>query len=514
MKLLVTFIFLFGCLLSPVICKKCEIITSQSGTIYEDVNVLYGGYGSDDTCWMLPILAGKFIRLKINEITEILPKCADALVKISVAGTTEEYSFGANHNYKHLITALNNVTVTHYAHHSYCPSYFNLIYKIQDIECINADSFHCDNYTCIPRSKVCNGFEDCKNGADEVGCETGISSIKGVVEARNNAISWLKKQRSASWGWNDYTSRAVVALYLASDANFNGKIFEEELMAKQTELKTAVALLKSSITNNDLSMFINGLLVTCHNPRKFYALCNAHESWPHKAISDVNYVLNISSDYLFVEDLQAMAVMAVSCSLNNSESVGKLNSSTTLTLYHHTIDRFKKLIQNGHFGNVYTTALLTQALLSSGQEHSKDWNLNATINYLMNSLNSPSIDFLSTYLILPILNGKSLIDVSKVNCSANPRKHGDDPVLEISEHLGSKMRVQYSLYIGDEKDVIHTIFLRVPENYTAAEVMERAEVEDPKYKFKWKTISDKMYVYDIANVINDPEVGKFWLLYR
>ncbi|GIY79002.1 uncharacterized protein CDAR_465931 [Caerostris darwini] len=75
------------------------------------------------------------------------------------------------------------------------------------------------------------------------------------------------------------------------------------------------------------------------------------------------------------------------------------------------------------------------------------------------------------------------------------------------------MRVQYSLYIGDEKDVIHTIFLRVPENYTAAEVMERAELEDPKYKFKWKTISDKMYVYDIANVINDPEVGKFWLLY-
>ncbi|GIY79001.1 uncharacterized protein CG3556 [Caerostris darwini] len=284
----------------------------------------------------------------------------------------------------------------------------------------------------------------------KVGCETGISSIKGVVEARNNAISWLKKQRSSSWGWNDYTSRAVVALYLTSDANFNGEIFEEELMAKQTELKTAVALLKSSITNNDLSMFINGLLVTCHNPRKFYgnnlvqllrnqvkesndfthplvylALCNAHESWPLRAVSDINYILNISSDYLFIEDLQAMAVMAVSCSLNNSESVGKLNSSTTLTLYHHTIDRFKKIIQNGHFGNVYTTALLTQALLSSGQEHSKDWNLNATINYLMDSLNSPSIDFLSTYLILPILNRKSLIDVSKVNCSANPRKHGD-----------------------------------------------------------------------------------------
>ncbi|GBM43501.1 hypothetical protein AVEN_205894-1 [Araneus ventricosus] len=75
------------------------------------------------------------------------------------------------------------------------------------------------------------------------------------------------------------------------------------------------------------------------------------------------------------------------------------------------------------------------------------------------------------------------------------------------------MRVRYSLYIGDEKDVIHTISLRVPENYTASEVMEMAEVEDPKYKFEWKMTSGKIYVYEIAKVTNDPESGKFWLLY-
>ncbi|GBM63469.1 hypothetical protein AVEN_260902-1 [Araneus ventricosus] len=75
------------------------------------------------------------------------------------------------------------------------------------------------------------------------------------------------------------------------------------------------------------------------------------------------------------------------------------------------------------------------------------------------------------------------------------------------------MRVRYSLYIGDEKDVIHTISLRVPENYTASEVMELAEVEDPKYKFEKKKVSGKMYVYEIARITNDPEIGKFWLLY-
>ncbi|GBN01316.1 hypothetical protein AVEN_210881-1, partial [Araneus ventricosus] len=153
------------------------------------------------------------------------------------------------------------------------------------------------------------------------------------------------------------------------------------------------------------------------------------------------------------------------------------------------------------------------ALLSSGQEHSKDWKLNATIKYLMKELNSSSVDFLTTYLALPILNGKSLMDISYVNCSANPRRHGDDPVSEMNDYLGPKMRVRYSLYIGDEKDVIHTISLRVPENYTASEVMELAEVEDPKYKFEWKMTSGKMYVYEIAKVTNDPESGKFWLLY-
>ncbi|GIY15924.1 uncharacterized protein CG3556 [Caerostris extrusa] len=116
-------------------------------------------------------------------------------------------------------------------------------------------------------------------------------------------------------------------------------------------------------------------------------------------------------------------------------------------------------LQDGSFGNAYTTALITQALISSGQEHSKSWKLNAATKYMMDHLNSTSTDFLSTYLTLPLLNGKTLMDVSKVNCSANPRKHGDDPVSELKDYLGPKMNVQFSLYIGDEKDVIHTIAL-------------------------------------------------------
>lgn len=59
---------------------------------------------------------------------------------------------------------------------------------------------------------------------------------------------------------------------------------------------------------------------------------------------------------------------------------------------------------------------LLKALLSSGQEYNKKWNVAAAMKYLMSKLKSTNREFLSTTLSLPILNGKSLVDVGRVNC--------------------------------------------------------------------------------------------------
>ncbi|GBN38121.1 hypothetical protein AVEN_224029-1 [Araneus ventricosus] len=75
------------------------------------------------------------------------------------------------------------------------------------------------------------------------------------------------------------------------------------------------------------------------------------------------------------------------------------------------------------------------------------------------------------------------------------------------------MRVQYSLNIGDEKDIVHTIFLRVPGNITVFEVMQLAQDADAKYKFQGKKMREQLLIYDIAGITNDFEDGKFWLLY-
>ncbi|CAL1301900.1 unnamed protein product, partial [Larinioides sclopetarius] len=75
------------------------------------------------------------------------------------------------------------------------------------------------------------------------------------------------------------------------------------------------------------------------------------------------------------------------------------------------------------------------------------------------------------------------------------------------------MRVQYSLYIGDEKDIVHSMSLRVPENITVFDIMQLADEADSKYKFQWKRMEQEVYVYEIAGIVNDLEDGLFWLLY-
>ncbi|XP_055946815.1 uncharacterized protein CG3556-like [Argiope bruennichi] len=493
-KFIAFVLFLLGFQLYAVHCQNCETERNASGKIFSD-----GKFSSFEKCWTIPVPADHVIRLKFESINSNL-SCVDDYVKITVTGTSDVYIFCSSNYSKSPITAFATVTVVHFVRKVYSNSTFELEYIVR----------------------------------------TGLLTIDGVSEAREKAVSWLIQKRTGAWGWRENTPRAVVALYLAAAATFNGTVLEEELMAKEASLRTAVSLLRPSLTNSELSMFINALLVTCHSPRQFYGnnlvkrlkeqveesgnfthplayltLCNANESWPLRAISDLNSILSSDSEYPFVKDLQAMALMALSCEANRTSNItNNMLSNSTLTLYKATIQHFKKLqTHDGSFGNVYTTALITQALLSSGQELAKDWNLTATVKYLIKELNSPSVNFLAIYLTLPILNENTLVDISNVDCSDNPRTHRDDLVNEVGDYLGAKIRVAYSLYIGDEKDVIHSISLRVPENYTAAEVMELAAIEDPKYKFEWKTMLGKMYVYEIANITNDPEAGKFWLLY-
>ncbi|GBM85616.1 hypothetical protein AVEN_24278-1 [Araneus ventricosus] len=380
-KIVVFAFIVWGLQLNAVQCQKCELERVTSGHIS-----VSDYFYADVRCWTIPVPSGHFIHLQFKNMFSY-NSCEKDYVKIEIAGKSDVYTFCSNDYNKNPITAFGDITVYYVREiRGGTLTSFRLEYTIKTIECLNKNSFKCDNNSCVPEEKVCNGIEDCKNGADEVGCGTGVLSIKAVSEAKEKAVSWLKKKRTAAWGWRENTPRAVVALYLASAATFNGTVLEEELMAKQTELKAAVALLRPSLTNSELSMFVNALLVTCHSPRHFYgnnlvkrlkeqvdesrnfthplaylALCNANESWPPKAASDLNGILDSNSEYPFVKDLQAISLTALSCEANRSRDIDSALSNATLALYKKTIQDFKKLqAQDGSFGNVHTTALITQ----------------------------------------------------------------------------------------------------------------------------------------------------------
>ncbi|GIX74922.1 hypothetical protein CDAR_31031 [Caerostris darwini] len=64
MKLFTIGFLVFGCHLSMVLCNNCQMEKSLSGTISHS-----GISDSNEKCWMIPVTAGKFIRIQINNIT-------------------------------------------------------------------------------------------------------------------------------------------------------------------------------------------------------------------------------------------------------------------------------------------------------------------------------------------------------------------------------------------------------------------------------------------------------------
>lgn len=413
--------------------------------------------------------------------------------------------------------------------------------KCQPNYCAQRGMFACKNGLCVPESLKCDGNNDCKDNSDEENCLKGVLAIPRVEISRTRGISWLKSKRNNEWGWDENTHRAIIALYLAGGATFNGTKEEEELMAKQLELRIALSLLRNKtdpLSSNQLALYINAMLITCHNPRKFYgfdivsllekqiqhqensthpvvylALCNANETVSDDVVEHLFSMLEYESEYLFWMDIQAMTIMALSC-ITHQNKHAHLAQNISIA-----VENFKrKQRTDGSFGNVYSTALVVQALLASNQEEDTHWDLGGAVKYLQSQQSSADNysfgDILATYLVLPVLKAKSLTDIAHVKC-ANLRRQPRDgnSIVDVKNQLGPKVYLQYSLYVGNEKDIVHSLSLRVPANITVYDVMRLAAEADAKYKFNYKTVDGSIYVFSISSIANDPETGLFWLLH-
>ncbi|XP_050302204.1 uncharacterized protein LOC126740288 [Anthonomus grandis grandis] len=94
--------------------------------------------------------------------------------------------------------------------------------KKKKIKCGEND-FMCDKRSCIERSFVCDGVEDCKDGKDELYCQTYIDQFK---EYKNQRLDVLEKER-----WNN-VSLATCALLCINNPNFECQSFNYRRMDK------------------------------------------------------------------------------------------------------------------------------------------------------------------------------------------------------------------------------------------------------------------------------------------
>ncbi|GBM96789.1 hypothetical protein AVEN_249337-1 [Araneus ventricosus] len=467
---------------------SCTRLNAISGTISNEMNEdIYS------KCWKIIVPSNSYIQLNMVSFSSSnSQECSHTSVEVSIASKNDKYTFCPGVSNWQPVIAFNDITVTHIIdynsgfYYKELTSEFKMRYRGENYLCAQKDIFKCYGGACIPQSQVCDGIKHCYNGDDEKGCETGVFAVRGVDDSRLNGTRRLKEKWSPSSGWQENTHRGIIALHLATERNDTGVDIEGKLMVKQLEVQALASLLRNTtdpLTANQLSMFVNALTASCQDPHNFYgydlvkllkdkvetssltshpvsylALCNAGGTLPVNGTSELSKVLNSDSEYPFLIDVQAAAVMAFSCLRANQRNGS--NSSLFDSDYDEAVAKFKQLqLKDGSFGNIYTTAIVTQALLSAGEENSKDWNLQTAVNYLMKHLNSSSVDFLATYLILPILNGKSLSDIRNINCSDGSQHKSQGDALRKSNKKRTAYRKQYL------RDVQEIVLRKIDEKY-------------------------------------------------
>ncbi|XP_054722672.1 uncharacterized protein CG3556-like, partial [Uloborus diversus] len=288
----------------------------------------------------------------------------------------------------------------------------------------------------------------------------------------------------------------------------------------------------ADIPSGEIAQYVNAFLATCIDPRNFFtqdliaelrkrvdaqkytnpflllALCNAGEQINENDVQKL-YDAFKSNHKEFWTDIQAYAVMALSCAANQPKSTSDFQKIEELTM-----ELKQKQLRNGTVDNLKTTALVMQALYATEEEDGSNFDEEKAMRRILEKqLNDGSFgDVVNTYYVLPVLNYKSLINISSDNCEKQ-KDDGDIEVNDLIDQVGPTLYVQYSVWIGDEKDLQRSLKVRVPVNTSLYGVMEKSAQLDFRYRFKYNIKDGKPYIYSLSNIQDDPENERFWFPY-
>ncbi|GBM67099.1 hypothetical protein AVEN_67601-1 [Araneus ventricosus] len=278
----------------------------------------------------------------------------------------------------------------------------------------------------------------------------------------------------------------------------------------------------------DLALYINALLASCKDPKNFYGenLVNTLRNGVNSAHRETTFVnpsvyltlcLNNATTHddtrklheLFLSrnaaigriDIQALTMLTITCIYRNKNLFSE-------SAYDGLRRKFlQKMNTGGLPGNVYEASLLVQAL----QE------LESTLPGLPEFILKQQKEdgsfgsILATYLALPVLAGRSLLQMNE-HCG---QRFSTDlaPIEVLKNTKRRRMYVQYSLNYDYPLEVTETINMRVAEGTKFLDVMRLAQEINPKFRFMLDGNREVPVVYSIGGIPNDAEKGKYWTLY-
>lgn len=377
----------------------------------------------------------------------------------------------------------------------------------------------------------------------------------------DKALNWLLSKRDENWGWEgSSTPDAILAIQLTNQSWFSKENLESQLSGKQLELETALALWsrrhENPIRPGRVAKMINALIAVCQDPKSFYGhdLVAMLEHLDTSHPFEYTYVMmtlcnagihvrkkQVKRLYSFVDseeghnhDTLAMTVLTMGCVVREHHHRNLLNY-----LRKH-IKRLKKLQhEDGSFGNIHTSSLATQALISVGEDHQQDWNFTKAIEYFL-SQQQPDGSFgnmVATMSVMPILVGRSYAHVSNLTCSRYDDYPPTMPPPSVSSrdsdttdslsnevlqapHLGLQalpetpktVSVKYSLWIGNNITDNYTAIITVPANTSFYEIMKKAAEENEKFEFSASLWPNGHYVHTLAGLKEDRVENQYWLL--
>lgn len=373
--------------------------------------------------------------------------------------------------------------------------------------------------------------------------ESEINGNPKFLQSRQKALEWVFSKQNTNWGWGtkDYpeTHRILTAIIL-SDANYKNeenpkyrKIFEQ----LKKELSFVISEKLNFISAGQLALYAIALKANDHDPRDFkgfnivttmmekrkisnyeiglvsLATCLAEEK-PDFSINAELYFDILENLNSYFIDSRAMIIMALVCHRE------KYKMSDYDEYIQEQLKSFKKRqTSEGNFGNVYTSALVIQALIAA-KDNGDDWSFKNSMNYLLSQQKQDGSfgDLLATYFVLPLLSGRNLLDVDNVkNRKINTWKRNldyTDVSLQVSPYR--KITVLYSVWSESFSNcfTFRSKKFTVTENSTFSEVMKVAQKEDGRYSFKASKSSFGSFVEEIDGIPNDKINHHYWMLYK